>query len=100
MAGQCSKKEIEIADEWANKSTVYFVFAVITIMMFIFVIPFFIAISCFICGIMTNKIAKKSRMLTQKGLNEQEKWKGLKRYMEDFSLLNEKEVPDLILWEK
>jgi uncharacterized membrane protein len=25
---------------------------------------------------------------------------GLKRYMEDFSLIKEKEVPELILWEK
>ncbi len=38
--------------------------------------------------------------LTQEGINERERWNGLKKYMEDFSLLNEKEVPDLILWEK
>lgn len=99
-AGNYDKKEIEKSEKWANKSTIYFIFAFITIMMFVFIAPFFIAISCFICGFITNRIAKKTRMLTQKGLNEQEKWKGLKRYMEDFSLLNEKEVPALILWEK
>lgn len=37
---------------------------------------------------------------TQKGVDEQDKWKALKKYMEDFSLLKEKEVPDLVLWEK
>ena len=38
--------------------------------------------------------------LTDKGLEEKAKWLGLKKYMEDFSLLNEREVPDLKLWEK
>ncbi|MGN1270210.1 MAG: DUF2207 family protein [Clostridia bacterium] len=46
--------------------------------------------------IMYNKIYN----LTDKGLEEKAKWNGLKKYMEDFSLLNEKEVPDLVLWEK
>ena len=45
-------------------------------------------------------IANKINPLTTKGLEEKAKWVGLKRYMEDFSLLNEKEVPDLKLWEK
>ena len=27
-------------------------------------------------------------------------WKGLKNYMDDFSLLKDKQVPDLVLWEK
>ena len=45
---------------------------------------------------MYNKIYN----LTEKGLEEKAKWNGLKKYMEDFSLLNEKEVPDLVLWEK
>lgn len=33
-------------------------------------------------------------------MDEKEQWQGLKKYMDDFSLLNEKEVPDLVLWEK
>lgn len=45
-------------------------------------------------------IASKINQLTDKGLDEKAKWKGLKRYMEDFSLLNEREVPELKLWEK
>ena len=43
-----------------------------------------------------NKISR----LTQKGIDEREKWVGLKKYMEDFSLLNEKEIPALELWEE
>lgn len=46
------------------------------------------------------KIARRYYTLTQKGVNEAELWKGLKKYMDDFSLLKEKEVPALILWEK
>lgn len=38
--------------------------------------------------------------LTQKGLDEQKQWEALKRYMEDFSMLDKREVPELILWEK
>lgn len=45
-------------------------------------------------------ILKKLNVFTQKGVNEIEKWKGLKKYMEDFSLLNEREVPDIIIWER
>ena len=45
-------------------------------------------------------ILRKINPFTQKGVNEIEAWKGLKKYMEDFSLLNEKEVPDIVLWEK
>lgn len=33
-------------------------------------------------------------------MNEKEEWLGLKRYMAEFSLMKEKEVPELVLWEK
>lgn len=45
-------------------------------------------------------IARKTNPFTQKGINEIAQWKGLKKYMEDFSLLNEKEVPAIEVWEK
>ena len=38
--------------------------------------------------------------LTEKGMKERNQWKALKKYMEDYSLLNEKTLPDIILWEK
>ena len=50
--------------------------------------------------IMKVKLLRKTNPFTQEGVNEIEAWKGLKKYMEDFSLLNEKEVPDIVLWEK
>lgn len=30
----------------------------------------------------------------------QQEWKGLKKYMEDFSMLDRREVPELVIWEK
>lgn len=72
---------------------------------------FFVAIFCLgiffplaliliINAILAILINRKLSNLTQKGIDEREKWKGLKKYMEDFSLLNEKEIPALELWEE
>lgn len=47
-----------------------------------------------------SKTQNRIAVITQKGLEEQEKWKGLANYMKEISLLNEKEVPSLIIWEK
>lgn len=44
--------------------------------------------------------SQKIAVLTQNGSNEKQEWKGLANYMKDFSLLKEKEVPELIIWEK
>ena len=87
-----SKKQ---ASKYVGKATLYIVLGLICIaialipgiLLIINAIPYFI---------MTSKTIQ----LTDKGLEEKAKWVGLKRYMEDFSLLNEKEVPDLKLWEK
>lgn len=51
-------------------------------------------------AIICNMIAGKLEILTQEGLEQKEQWKGLKNYMENFSLLNEREVPELVIWEK
>ena len=55
----------------------------------------------FLLNIIISGIAiYKINFYTQKGIDEIEKWKGLKKYMEEFSLLNEKEVPEIAIWEK
>lgn len=46
------------------------------------------------------KIQCKLNIYTQKGVDEHEQWKGLMKYMKEFSLLKEREVPELVLWEK
>lgn len=45
-------------------------------------------------------MASRENVFTQKGVNEKEQWKAFKKYMEDFSLLKDKEVPALVVWEK
>lgn len=59
----------------------------------------------FILLLIINLILKSielSRMnvFTQEGVNESEKWKGLKKYMEEFSMLDKREVPEIEIWEK
>lgn len=62
-------------------------------------LAFFIVVTI-INLILNMKITTSFNGFTQKGINEQEQWKALKKYMEDFSYLDEKEVPELVLWEK
>lgn len=47
-----------------------------------------------------SNLGNKIAVLTQEGADEKAKWKGLSNFMKDYSLLNEKEVVDLVLWEK
>lgn len=53
-----------------------------------------------ICEVLLFITTKHINVLTEEGEIERQQWKGLKKYMEDFSLLNEKDIPDLELWEK
>lgn len=94
--------------KWKNKGTGYTFATFAPLVLFIggahniSLLAFAHCLPCIICAILCRKIANKVRTqtLTQKGVNEQEQWKGLKNYMENFSLLNEREVPELVLWEK
>ncbi len=93
--GYYNKDLYDTYKKWSSKSAWIILFAILAI------IPLF---ACFIpliiLAIYAGIISKKYKTLTQKGVDERELWVGLKNYMEDFSLLKEKEVPDLILWEK
>lgn len=88
------RKEKEEYSNYSGSSGVYYVFAIITLFW-----AFPLAIVLLINGILCSRIKKRINVLTQKGVDEKEKWKGLKKYMEDFSLLNEKEVPAIEVWE-
>lgn len=63
-----------------------------------FLLP--LAIVFMINAVYCYKIKNRINVLTQDGLDQKEMWKGLKKYMEDFSLLKEREVPELVIWEK
>ena len=47
-----------------------------------------------------SKVYKKMNPFTNKGFDESAMWKGLKKYMEDFSMLDKREVPELVVWEE
>lgn len=49
--------------------------------------------------IFVGKVAKKLQPFTDEGINESEQWKGLKKFMENFSMLDKREIPELALWE-
>lgn len=61
-------------------------------------IPFILTIG--IQFIVFIRLATKTNVLTQKGTDENAKWKGLKKYMEDFSMLDKREIPEIVIWEK
>lgn len=63
-------------------------------------IMWFNIIPSIIASIYTFKLSSKYNTLTQKGTEEKSQLIGLKRYMEDFSMIKDKEVPELVLWEK
>ncbi len=50
--------------------------------------------------IKASSLKKKVSIYTEQGAEEKGKWKGLKKFMEDFSLIDEREIPELVLWEK
>lgn len=93
--GNYSKKIISDANNRLAYAILYLVFGCIGLA----IIPF-AAICMLLNAIPSFMIYARINQLTDAGRLEQAKWKGLKKYMEDFSLLNEKEIPDLVLWEK
>lgn len=91
----------KIQKQYNKKVSLYSSLFFISICIF----PIFAVIPTLIIGIVAALIVSvnilgKINILTEKGNEQRAEWLGLKNYMQDFSLLKEKEVPDLILWEK
>jgi len=47
-----------------------------------------------------EKIQSQIAVLTESGAEEKAQWKGLKKYLEEYSLIEDREVIELVLWEK
>ena len=103
--GNYDPEVIKMKNNYSGFGIVYFILAAIlfvismainTNIIFV-VIPVILAIIAMILCVM---LTKRFSRLTQKGINEKELWTGLKKYMEEFSLLDERTVPELALWEK
>lgn len=80
--------------KYVGKFVLYLVGAIFSLILF----P--VSIVLIINAIYCYKIENKINVLTQAGIDQKEMWKGLKKYMEDFSLLKEREVPELVIWER
>lgn len=100
ISEQIIDKDIQKEYKKYKESQTGYIVAIIFLLCFTliaFIIPIIIfTIDAVLCG----KIAKKLNVLTQKGVDQKEQWKGLKKYMEDFSMLDRREVPELVIWEK
>lgn len=95
VSNQCFDEEkYKQYNNYLGKFVLYLVGAICLF----FLLP--LAIVFMINAVYCYKIKNRVNVLTQKGLDQKEMWKGLKKYMEDFSLLKEREVPELVIWEK
>jgi len=87
-------------EKYSDSSTNYAAFAVLMLSIGVGIVFLPIAIEFMICSSLTKKISKKISVLTEKGQIERQQWQGLKKYMEEFSMLDKRELPELVLWEK
>lgn len=90
----------EIRKKWDSRKNRYWM--LFAILLFISPIIMFVPaiLASVIDFIICCKYSKKVNILTEKGNEQKAEWEGLKKYMEEFSLLKDKQTPDLVLWEK
>ena len=108
--GNYNKENYKKMNNYTGISAIYTVFAFFTIVITAFfiemnalkiiLVPIILMISLAVNAITLGIMANKVNILSQKGVDEKEQWEAFKKYMEEFSLLKEKDVPELILWEK
>ena len=84
--------------KWSRKQLIYVIIAIFSFMV-INILPG-LMIGMIMLAVSSRKNAICVSILTDTGKEEAKMWKGLKRYMEEYSLLNEKQAPDIVLWEK
>lgn len=84
-----------------SNAKIGYIVLIIVLCWFVFaVIPIIAIVISAINAILCWKIQKKLSIFTQKGIDKQTEWKGLKVFMEEFSMLDKREVPELVIWEK
>lgn len=96
--GKISEEKSKISKQWNSKFGVYFVLCILSTM-FIMFLPA-LTVGLFVLANACRKNSICISILNENGIKEIAEWKGLKKYMEDYSLLKEKLVPDIVLWEK
>jgi len=61
---------------------------------------FLLGITLLVHGFMLKKKAKRYVLLTQFGEDEYAKWRGLYEFLDSETLMSERNVPDLVIWEQ
>lgn len=105
LADEKEKEESETITVCIVFATIAFVFLIVifVLLMATAMKPFGLiplAITTLIQIIVFSVLLGKINVLTQKGIDENAKWKGLKKYMQDFSMLDKREIPEVVIWEK
>ncbi len=116
-SGNIDSKKISEAIKWENLLTIYIFVLTLGAFSGICSIPMIAAgmlpigliLGAFGVGtilgsiinlIVVSKIKSKLSILSSKGFEEKMQWEALERYMKEYSLLKEKQVFDVVLWEK
>lgn len=100
--GKYNVENEKMSNNLKKKAIIYIIITIVLVCLLnvfsIVLIPLFIGF--IISAILLFKTDKYIDVLSEEGEMERQEWKGLKNYMEDFSMLNERDIPDLVLWEK
>lgn len=99
--GNFDQTRYKITEKWRRKRTFNIVMLILLFFfspIAIFIFSLYVLLIANIASYSSN--INKITLLSQKGDLELHQWKGLKKYMEDYSLLKDKQVPDIVLWEK
>lgn len=99
--GNLDEERRKIRSKIVNREWIYIIIGMLLIML----IPFMLFLVGIYAGIIILLIVNgmnisKVGKLSNEGFYETKRWVALKKYMEDYSLLKEKTVPDIVLWEK
>lgn len=115
--GNIDKEKITEVKKWENLLGVYILILCAGIFFSMFSLPLIatgpiqyglmlgsLGLSLFLGSIINliaiNKVNKNISTLSKKGYEEKKQWEALERYMKEYSLLKDREVFDIVLWEK
>ena len=93
-----SRDKMKIIKTWESKQTLYIALGSISIMFCTILPMLFVAFLILIFA--ARKNATDVSVLTYEGQEEAMMWKGLKKYLNDYSMLDERLVPEIVIWEK
>lgn len=116
-SGNIDSKKISEAMKWENLFAIYIFILSFGFFLGIFSIPMISSglllvglilgalgigslVGSIINLITVGKIRSKLSILSNQGYEEKMQWEALERYMKEYSLLKEKQVFDVVLWEK